>query len=518
MKKSTLLVLMVLFSIGMLKSQTLEVTTSEMNASIEGSLLNVLANATSEAVVEFNFEGEILDYGVGTGLLVDAKKITLNGINKRNGKKVTIKGVNTLFSLSGSAELIMNDLILTGFTGVAIKVSGGSTITAERCVFKDNIDPKNTSGNNGGVMRISASNAVLKHSLFINNKGAGSYGGGAICAYDKSNLSVESCSFVQNVGYSGGAIGINARKDKGLPQVYIANSTFANNIVDDRGGAIYMQTDVQAGEVAFFSPAIVNCTFVGNLGKDGGALCVWSRATTKMTPIFVNNLFVENYRDAWMENESRNDVWAFYMGGSVDVNGNPLPQTIFPTCKNNLYVSSSEGFFSDESNKVVNLSNDVVFKAMEKNPLDEGENYYNHQTSVLERDQKVPMIAENSVARDAGISSFEGVVVPTTDQLGNPRGATPSVGSVEYAVLSGLEEDLNLADAGILIWNIGRQLHVKGVEGAAKVYVFDFLGRLVIKAHLDDDSSCRLDGLDRGVFIVKVEDGMRVATNKIIVK
>lgn len=146
---------------------------------------------------------------------------------------------------------------------------------------------------------------------------------------------------MENEGAAGGAIGVNATAKNPSPRVYIANSTFANNIADDRGGAIYMQT---ATAVDVFSPVIVNCTFVGNLGSNGGAFCVWSKATTTMEPTFVNNLFAENYSNTWMDDESRFDIVAFYMAGQVDANNQPLPQTVLPVCKNNLYVAASDGF------------------------------------------------------------------------------------------------------------------------------------------------------------------------------
>ena len=41
------------------------------------------------------------------------------------------------------------------------------------------------------------------------------------------------------------------------------------------------------------------------------------------------------------------------------------------------------------------------------------------------------MIAENSIALGAGIAVVDGVEIPTVDQLGNARPATPSVGAVE---------------------------------------------------------------------------------------
>jgi|GEM_PF-97580 len=438
MKKVTFLTCVLALCTSTMFAQTLEVTTADMDPVAAGGLVYVIDHAESGSVIEFNFDGEVLDYGEGTGIAIKGKKLTFNGINKKNGKRVTIKGLESLFTVGEASEISLNDLIIDGFKNIAIRLSGNSTLNANNCQFSNNYEPLSSKVNNGGVIRVSGSNAFLKNSLFLKNRCGASYGGGAVCAYGDSELRVENCSFVENEGAAGGAIGVNATAKNPSPRVYIANSTFANNIADDRGGAIYMQT---ATAVDVFSPVIVNCTFVGNLGSNGGALCVWSKATTTMEPTFVNNLFAENYSNTWMDDESRFDIVAFYMAGQVDANNQPLPQTVLPVCKNNLYVAASDGFFADGSNKAVNFDSDVIFAATEQNPWDEGDESYNHQTSVLSGDMKIAMIAENSIASGAGIAVVDGVEIPTVDQLGNARPATPSVGAVEYSSLCGITVD-----------------------------------------------------------------------------
>lgn len=375
MKKVTFLTCVLALCTSTMFAQTLEVTTADMDPVAAGGLVYVIEHAESGSVIEFNFDGEVLDYGEGTGIAIKGKTLTFNGINKKNGKRVTIKGLESLFTVGEASVISLNDLIIDGFKNIAIRLSGNSTLNANNCQFSNNYEPLSSKVNNGGVMRVSGSNAFLKNSLFLKNRCGASYGGGAVCAYGDSELRVENCSFVENEGAAGGAIGVNATAKNPSPRVYIANSTFANNTADDRGGAIYMQT---ATTVDVFSPVIVNCTFVGNLGSNGGALCVWSRSATTMKPTFVNNLFAENYSNTWMDDESRFDIVAFYMAGQVDANNQPLPQTVLPVCKNNLYVAASDGFFADGSNKAVNFDSDVIFAATEQNPWDGGDVSYNH--------------------------------------------------------------------------------------------------------------------------------------------
>ena len=64
MKKFTFLVSAFALFAGTMSAATLQVTSPEMNAATEGSLLNVMANIPDGELttIEFNFDGETLDY------------------------------------------------------------------------------------------------------------------------------------------------------------------------------------------------------------------------------------------------------------------------------------------------------------------------------------------------------------------------------------------------------------------------------------------------------------------------
>lgn len=499
MKKVTSLFCVFALFATTLCAESIEVTTSEMDVTSEGSFLYVIERAESGSTIEFNFDGEELDYGQGTGIVIKGKSLTINGLNKKNGKRVFLKGTQSLFTISEESEVSLNNLIIDGFKGIAIRLSGNSVLNADNCVFSNNYETAPSAVNNGGVIRISSAKATLKNSLFTKNRCGGGYGGGAVCAYAASELRVENCSFVENEGVCGGAIGINATAKNTSPKVYIVNSTFANNIADDRGGAVYIQT---ATTVDVLSPVIVNCTFVGNLGNNGGALCVWSRATTSMKPTFINNLFAENYSNTWMEDETQYDILAFYMGGELDGNNQPIPQTIFPTCMNNLYVNSSKDFFKDSSNKQIDFSNNTIFKAVEKNPWDEGDMSFNHQTSVLEGDKMVAMIHENSIAIGAGVAAVTDIEIPATDQLGKERPSKPAVGAVEYSILSGISS-VSGDECNIKIFSIGNNVSVSGITEVTPMNVYDLTGKLIFESMVQNNVSTKID-VNEGIYIAKV--------------
>lgn len=85
-----------------------------------GGLVYVIEHAESGSVIEFNFDGEVLDYGEGTGIAIKGKTLTFNGINKKNGKRVTIKGLESLFTVGEASVISLNDLIIDGFKNIAI--------------------------------------------------------------------------------------------------------------------------------------------------------------------------------------------------------------------------------------------------------------------------------------------------------------------------------------------------------------------------------------------------------------
>lgn len=68
MKKVTFLTCVLALCTSTMFAQTLEVTTADMDPVAAGGLVYVIDHAESGSVIEFNFDGEVLDYGEGTVL------------------------------------------------------------------------------------------------------------------------------------------------------------------------------------------------------------------------------------------------------------------------------------------------------------------------------------------------------------------------------------------------------------------------------------------------------------------
>lgn len=518
MKKVLLSFVAFSLSLNVIQAESVEVTSTAMDASVEGTLPYVIANAPAGSSVEFNFDGTELVYESETAIDLD-KDLLFNGLNKKNNQKVTIKGTGTLFNLKNQIRVDLNDLIISDFNGIAIKVGGGSSLFVENCLFKDNKDPKKTGGNNGGVMRVSSSKVVLKNSVFTGNSGNGGYGGGAVCVYGASDLRAENCTFTNNSAAAGGAaLSVKATGTKGEllpPKAYIANCTFANNIADLRG-ALYLVSECTHAEK--FSPVVVNCTFVGNLAeKEGAGICLWSKASTSLNVTMVNNLFAENYITPWLENSGEKcDVWAFYLADEVNNANEPLPQTVYQDCVNNLYEAAKPGFF-DNKNTVIDFSKVTLFKDVEQNPLDEGDDFYTHKTSKLDGDLMVAMIAQNSIANNAGTKTYKTIEIPATDQLGKTRPATPSVGAVEFGdVADGL--GMVVSAGNIQVVASGKELRISGIENQSQVQIYDLTGALVWTGVVENDEVINLSSVAMGIYGVQVGNGVKKTTAKVIIR
>ena len=76
MKKVTFLTCVLALCTSTMFAQTLEVTTADMDPVAAGGLVYVIDHAESGSVIEFNFDGEVLDYGEGTGIAIKGKKLT----------------------------------------------------------------------------------------------------------------------------------------------------------------------------------------------------------------------------------------------------------------------------------------------------------------------------------------------------------------------------------------------------------------------------------------------------------
>ena len=116
----------------------------------------------------------------------------------------------------------------------------------------------------------------------------------------------------------------------------------------------------------------------------------------------------------------------------------------------------------------------------------------------------VARIAGNSIAVGAGVATVSGIEIPTTDQLGKVRPATPSVGAVEYSVPSGIG-NTTADECEIKVYSVGNNIYVSGIQEMALIKIYDLTGKLVFENVVKNDVATTVN-ISTGMYIAKVDN------------
>lgn len=524
MKKSTISLLALALFASAVTTEAATVTTPVMDATVEGSLLKIMADAAENSTtnIDFNFDGTSIVYTLDPAIVITNKTFVIDGRNAYNGVNVEFSSPiatvddkqvsSSLFNVTTGGSLTLKNLSITGCQKIALFCQNDGVLNMENCKCYKNIDIKKESGNNGGVLRHSGGTVNIKNCVFSENEAYGSYGGGVISTYSTTDkpctLNVSNSTFLYNQAANGGAIAVNVRNYNVVPNVRIENCNFCANYVANRGGAIYMQDAHTADKAAAnFAPIMVNNTFVGNItgittSDDGGAINLWARGTAvQMKPVLFNNLFAANYYDPWSTNRL-NDIKCFYFAGDVS-GGNVQSQTVDPQVSNNVYSAALDNFYvkygTVNNSFLADIEKDKIFAEIEMSPIDGGEDA-GHRTPKLYGDLLVPALIGDNIVSGKGVATFQGISAPVTDQAGNARPAVPSIGAMEYNP-SGVAEVL--ANNSLIVKK-GNELNVAGFEGTATVNVYDIAGKLVLSTVVEAGNNVNVANLANGLYIAKV--------------
>lgn len=479
-----------------LYAETRVVTLSEGGAEVEGTLPYCIAAAADGDDITFNFDGELVKLTMDRFDLT-GKKITINGINQFNNKRVVIQAMNEgqgFFNISSSGNLELLNLNLTGFSNTVIAAALGTTVTVSNCTFKNN----NAGNNNGGVLRLQGE-ALIEKSVFENNQTSGSYGGGGICIYNAASVVVNNSTFIGNQSTGGGRAGGGAiviRPTKtDFTNVLITNCTFEGNSAAIAGGAIL--ASVQSGTNYQGNVGIVNSTFTGNQ-SNGGAVATLFNVAGTINLHLVNSLLAHNfssdgsvYSDVLLMNEAGSKATTnFYTWNSIYGNVN--------------IVEAAEATVTANYDASTMISYDTppaIFDAVETTGTLVSGKVTNKGTLP------VVAIAESSITVAAGRSTVPAplatmLTIPTMDQLGNTRPAMPAVGAVEYDVALDVKNPAADTDQ-ITIWNHGKRIFVSGVS-TATVEVYTLLGKRIAQSTIAQGEGFDVDAPEGSVLIVKV--------------
>jgi len=486
MKTKALLFLIAIVMCTGLSAATITVTTNA--ASGDGSLVAAITAANDNDSIIFNFDAENNEI-----LLTDViamKSIAINGINLANDSKVIIKqttAAKNFFTLAAGVTGRFYNLIFDGSAGatkICITAVNGSTILINNCVFR-NI---NSGTDNGGAGRLQGVIRIY-NSLFENNTCAGSYGGGALCIYNAADAIIDKCTFVGNsstggAGKGGGAI--VARGTVANPcNVSITNSTFANNISEGRGGAL--MSSVQSSSAYVADVTAINCTFTGNKGDGAVAAYTSVKGTSKLNLV---NCLVTNNIDA--AGTSYSDLIANVgtdPAGVAEVNVN-----------NVIYSTASETIDNTGKNciQVADPETANIFKSLETFATDKKRPVLTDSIG-----QKVAEISSSSIARNAGVATLSGYIIPTDDQLGADRPATPAIGAVEYIIETSIPD---MKNNSLKIFLKNKRVSFNGLSGESTLSVYGLTGNLIHQSLIKNHEEVSLDQIKDNLVIVRIQD------------
>jgi hypothetical protein len=427
-----------IFTLSLLNAATFNVSTAQ-------ELQTALS--TSEA----NGENDTIIIADGTYTLTSALSYTSN-----EDFNITLEGSNqnsVILSANSQSRVLTisqnsgqnNWLILKNLTiqdGASSTHGGGviaQNIHVENCTFSNNHSDSSNGTRGGGFFAYE--NATVLNSTFSDN--SASYHGGGFMAY--GNVDVNNSTFSTNTIKDIGSFGHYGSAFSCLTAV-VNNSTFSDNVSEwDSGHGGVIHQDGSKGIT------VNNCKFENNdddaISFDGGTI--------------TNSIFHNNSKVALFANSNHEDNNLTVHNTIVTNSGEDAIYTRLQlTLSNSLLFDNLRGIkFGYNSNGIsdvvivnslfdnseTNIEGSAIVDTLENNYIDTttidtttfvGKN--NIFTGVTlgffdQAHQDFRLLA-NSDLIDAGVSSIEGVALPTIDIEGNSRimGSSIDIGPYEY--------------------------------------------------------------------------------------
>lgn len=460
--------------------QTLMVTSNSNDATVAGSLPWCIQNTSSGDTIKFNFNESEITLS-NTSNIPEGKTLTVDGLNLYNHQKVILNG--TIRSFDNAGNLTIKNLIIRDKTTSSIASSG--TLTIENCEFINN----QGGGDNGGAIRTSNGNCYVNNSIFDSNTAGGTYGGGAICAYNEgTNVEITSTSFINNKSLRGGAISIFKGAD-----ITVTNTTFANNEAsfdgsDRRGGAIYCACPDNNTTEEIIYCTIINSTITGNQAlNNGGGICAYGRTDQKKIYLnLINTILAYNIQGT---PASYNDVYNWNNNVRVMI-----------TAKNCIFGTTNYTTYIDETSIVPqNIEESNIFDSLEIFVSDK------KRPTLTDFQGKAPvaLLSKNSIAINKGTTYMNGFAIPTTDQLGNSRPTPPSIGAVEYMVIT---DNILPKNQSLKVYYTGQGIVVEGLTKKCSVEIYDIMGKLLYKSIIAKQSFIPLNGIRSNNVIINIDN------------
>lgn len=522
MKKQILLSAILSLATCNMFAADLTVTSASGDPSVEGSFPNIMASAQTDDVIKFNLATD--DIEEFDAVTIDSKSLTIDGMNQATGNKIKFTGAKQTLSMKGACTIMIKNCVFTGKNKAqALFVQTGANLNIQDCDFI-----KNMHSSSGGVLGVSQDvTCSIKNCLFDGNSATGD--GGCIRIYNNAKVTIENSTFKNNnSSASGGAIYMYSTngKNESAFALTITNSTFVNNYAGNRAGAIYIYSrDVSK---PLDGVKIINSTITANYSTKnlGGGIFVCSNTDCSSKLVLVNTIIAGNTGGLVDGAYFVPTDLGFWKGDKKD--GVEIVRNYDWELKNCVYGATyataddtqlnnvdHSALFDNSNIKVTDFATSKLFTSLYKLdntvfPDIEGDEVW---SPTLSNDATpIASLCKNSIAIAKGTASYAGVTIPTTDQLGTARPATPAIGAVEYGSATGPWNPA-AQKSSIKIWNDGNQLFVDGFEGTVSVSVYDLTGKQVYEGTIQKDASTTLN-IDKGIYVAKVNN----VTAKLVMK
>lgn len=347
----------------------------------------------------------------------------------------------------------------------------------ENCLFENN----KTNSNGSAITTIKA--LYISNSTFSNNiaAGSGAYGG-AVFNTSGGLLLIENSTFEGNEARTSGSGAFGC--STGGTTSYFVNCTFHGN-----SGVTASVFYNRAGTIN-----LAYCTVAGNNAINGTAPAYLNYNASNVTANFVNNIFAYNY----------NTAAAYDIGIEAASIANGSNNVIAVIDRQQNIVNTIDFSYGSVA------GNDPALFAAYNTGI--------HQIPVLKFNggttRTIALSGTDSKACGVGITAFENMQMPLSDQRGIERDVPPCAGAFE------LTPDTGLNDPGTTRITVypnpaSNYINIQTTEKLMQVQLLDMTGTEI---RIFTGKQCLLDGIASGSYLLKIRTDQGIKTKKIIIQ
>jgi hypothetical protein len=476
---------------------------SAQTVEIAGTPFSTIADAIAAAS-----DGDVIDI---TGTHTESIDIT---------KGITLRGTDP------ATDIIQAAATQAEATNRVISASGNKNITIENVTVQNG----NATGHGGGIFADKVTGLLTLNKVTITNNTTTKNGGGI--STGGSNVNFNDCTISYNsttVNGTGGGLQIAPNNGAAIDAVVnVKNSVIHNNSTLKTGGGFIVNGNHQYGDKYTITANFENVTVVSNIaGPNGGAGYV------------LGVDFVTGGSDSvavGATNTTLNMVHCTLAYNSITAEVNGKQGLTFDNSNastgpnfniyNSIVVSANDvtkkalNFANCNANDVINniLGGLNAFSAVQDINNQKGKlaTFAGIATALSSEGGSTQLLALGSSANSVNhCTEATGITLPTVDQRGYTRDATPDAGAYEYGASLGLFDFKDSLPFSVYPNPASQFIHIDTDVKVESVKIYSLLGAL--EKSVQAKNTVDISNLNRGVHLLVVEsDGKQSAKQLII--